>query len=179
MYKYLLIVLLLTPFTASKLQAAPSADLWPRWEAHDAQNQTRIDHRDWAAMLRTYLYSAADGISRFAYGKVSEDDHSRLVGYLEQMSRINISEYNRDVQRAYWINLYNALTVREILRVYPVDSIRDISPRLFSIGPWNSDLIEIEGGEAYPERHRASHSAPDLEGRAYPLRAQLCITRLP
>jgi hypothetical protein len=145
MHKYLLIALLLAPFAAGNLQAAPDSDLWPRWSTHDAQNQARIDHRDWAAILRTYLYSDADGINRFAYSKVNENDLARLDGYLENMSRIGVSEYNRDVQRAYWINLYNALTVRVILRAYPVDSIRDISPRLFSIGPWNSKQIEVEG----------------------------------
>ena len=61
------------------------------------------------------------------------------------MSQVKISGYNRAVQRAYWINLYNALTVREILRFFPVSSIRDISSGFFSFGPWNKKLIEIEG----------------------------------
>jgi hypothetical protein len=61
------------------------------------------------------------------------------------MAQINISNYNRDVQRAYWINLYNALTVREVLRFYPVASIRDISSGFFSFGPWDKELIEVEG----------------------------------
>jgi hypothetical protein len=54
---------------------------------------------------------------------------------------------NRDEQMAYWLNLYNALTVRVILDAYPVSSIRDIdiSPGLFSDGPWGKALVEIEG----------------------------------
>jgi len=147
MQRTLLIILLLLPAIGGELQAAEDADLWPRWSVHDAQNSARIDHRDWAAILRTYIYAGEDGIHRFAYGKFSEDDHQRLEGYLVQMSQIKISDYNRKVQRAYWINLYNALTVRVVLRAYPVDSIRDISSGLFSFGPWNKELIEVEGQE--------------------------------
>ncbi len=48
---------------------------------------------------------------------------------------------------AYWINLYNALTVRVVLDHYPVASILDIdiSPGLFSNGPWGKKLIVVEG----------------------------------
>jgi len=61
------------------------------------------------------------------------------------MSRIEISRYNRDQQRAFWINLYNALTVEVVLDHYPLESIREISSGWFSRGPWDLELIEIEG----------------------------------
>jgi hypothetical protein len=58
-----------------------------------------------------------------------------------------ISSHNRAEQEAYWINLYNAATVDLILSRYPVASIRDIniSPGLFSRGPWGAKLLAIEG----------------------------------
>jgi hypothetical protein len=144
MHKTLLLLLMV--FTiASPLQAAPDAELWPRWQAHDADNELRLDHRAWGAILRSYLFKDNDGIHRFNYADVSEGDRKKLDSYVEQMSQIEISDYNRDVQRAYWINLYNALTVREILRFYPVSSIRDISSGFFSFGPWDKDVIQIEG----------------------------------
>lgn len=48
---------------------------------------------------------------------------------------------------AYWINLYNALTMQVVLEHYPVDSIRDIdiSPGWFSDGPWGAKLVGVEG----------------------------------
>ncbi len=60
-----------------------------------------------------------------------------------------ISTYNRQEQKAFWINLYNALTVKVILDHYPVNSIRDIdiSPGWFSDGPWGAKLVIIEGEE--------------------------------
>ena len=69
-----------------------------------------------------------------------------LVRYLEALSMVQISRYKRDEQLAYWINLYNALTVKVIVDHYPVESIRDIdiSPGWFSFGPWDKKLIKVE-----------------------------------
>ena len=60
------------------------------------------------------------------------------------MGDTRISQFNREQQRAFWINLYNALTIRVILKNYPVRSIRDISSGFFSSGPWSLELITIE-----------------------------------
>jgi hypothetical protein len=48
---------------------------------------------------------------------------------------------------AFWINLYNALTLQVVARRHPVDSIRDIdiSPGWFSDGPWDAVLVSVEG----------------------------------
>jgi len=47
---------------------------------------------------------------------------------------------------AYWINLYNAVTVQLILDNPGVASIRDISGSgLFSAGPWDQKRISVEG----------------------------------
>ncbi|MCU7809482.1 MAG: DUF547 domain-containing protein, partial [Candidatus Thiodiazotropha sp. (ex Semelilucina semeliformis)] len=53
----------------------------------------------------------------------------------------------RNQQLAFWINLYNAGTVSVILDHYPVESILDIdiSPGLFSNGPWGKKLFSIDG----------------------------------
>jgi Protein of unknown function, DUF547 len=57
-----------------------------------------------------------------------------------------ISTYNRSEQKAYWINLYNALTVSLVLQHYPVESIRDIDiSGRFSDGPGQAKLLRVEG----------------------------------
>ncbi|MGH1482707.1 MAG: DUF547 domain-containing protein [Geminicoccales bacterium] len=106
-----------------------------------------IDHSLWAEILARHLITDADGVNRFAYGDVTEDDSIALDRYLQQLADTPISSHNRPTQMAYWINLYNALTVRVILDHYPTDSIRDIdiSPGLFSDGPWGKKLLTIEG----------------------------------
>jgi hypothetical protein len=63
------------------------------------------------------------------------------------MQAVAISGHNRMEQKAYWINVYNALTVDVILGRFPVASIRDIniSPGFLSRGPWGAKLFAVEG----------------------------------
>lgn len=127
-------------------QAAPRAELWERWTAHVADSQKQINHSAWDALLKRYLV-VDDGLNRLAYGRVSNSDQRALFDYLQALQSIKISNYNRNEQRAFWINLYNAGTVDVLLAHYPVESIRDIdiSPGLFSSGPWGRKLFEVEG----------------------------------
>ncbi len=94
-----------------------------------------------------YVSSHADGVNRVAYGRVSPTDRGALDDYIARLAAAPISAYRRDQQRAYWINLYNALTIKIVLDHYPVASIRDldISPGLFAFGPWDKELIAVEG----------------------------------
>ncbi len=125
--------------------AAPSAKPWPLWEAHDAASAQQIDHGAWDRWLSQWVKPAADGINRIDYGGVGASDRADLRRYIDALSAIEISRYNRAEQQAYWINLYNAVTVDIVLEHYPLDSIRDISSGLFSSGPWKLDLVRVEG----------------------------------
>ena len=123
------------------------ADLWARWTGHDAADTRTIDHSAWTAFLQKYRVMGDDGIARLRYADVSDADRAALQRDIDRLAAIQISGYNRAVQRAYWINLYNALTVDVVLKHYPVKSIRDIdiSPGWFSDGPWGAKLVEVEG----------------------------------
>ncbi len=127
----------------------PKAELWERWTTHSPSATATIDHGEWDKFLSKYLVTHADGVNRIAYAMVSEADRRRLDDYLTALSAVRISEFSRDEQRAYWINLYNALTMDVVLEHYPVASIRDISisPGFFSVGPWGKKLIRVEGEE--------------------------------
>ena len=127
--------------------AAPKAELWDRWTAHDDAATKTVDHSAWARFLGTYVKPDGNGLNRVSYGAVTGPDRAALNSYVNALAGTKISTFNRAEQRAYWINLYNALTVKVILDHYPVDSIRDIdiSPGLFSDGPWGKPLVTIEG----------------------------------
>lgn len=133
--------------TATAALAAPKAVLWERWTANDPNSEKSIDHGLWADLLAGHLVTDSDGVNRFAYGRVSSEDAGKLDRYIDQLTAITISTYDRQEQMAYWINLYNALTIQVVLQHYPVDSIRDIdiSPGFFSDGPWGRKLVTIEG----------------------------------
>ena len=126
---------------------APSAKPWPRWEAHDANAKTTLDHGPWQRFLDTYRAGAPDGVARVAYGRVSAADKAALDGYVRALAAARVSALSREEQRAFWINLYNAATVRLVVERYPLASIRDIdiSPGLFATGPWGKKLFEVEG----------------------------------
>ena len=127
--------------------AAPKAELWLRWEEHDAASTQKIDHSPWDTFLKKNLVAPhLSGINRVRYASVAPEDRKGLKDYLKNLQGLSISSYNRAEQKAYWINLYNGLTVDLILSRFPVESIRDIniSPGLFARGPWGAKLLNIE-----------------------------------
>jgi hypothetical protein len=141
------LVFILLPGVA---QAAPKADLWPYWERHETSNVVRVDHSPWNRFLEAYLVTDhPSGISLVRYSAVSGADRQALDGYLSTLQKTTVTALDRAEQKAFWINLYNALTVRLILAHYPVKSIRDIdiSPGWFQNGPWDARVARIEGRE--------------------------------
>jgi len=141
-------VVLLFGFSATS-NAAPKSDIWERWTTHDANAITSMDHQIWDIFLKKYVTPGGNGVNRVAYKKVPIDDKKSLKHYITTLAGKPVSQFNKNEQLAYWVNLYNALTVQVILDAYPVSSIRDIdiSPGLFSDGPWGKKLLEIEGEE--------------------------------
>ena len=142
---WLFVTVLFWSFSAS---AAPQAELWPRWQQHNPHSAETIDHTIWDTFLKTYVITPhPSGINRVRYDAVPPADRQALQRYLVAMQAVPISTYNRHAQKAYWINLYNALTVHTVLVHYPVKSIRDIniSHGVFSDGPWGAKLLTIEG----------------------------------
>ncbi|MEX0694390.1 MAG: DUF547 domain-containing protein [Rhodospirillales bacterium] len=127
--------------------AAPKPELWEKWTVHDPASTTVVDHQLWDRFLKSYVKVDPGGLNRFDYAAVDTGDRKVLQDYLGALGQTPVSSLNRGEQQAFWINLYNALTVQVVLDHYPVKSIRDIdiSPGLFSDGPWGKKLITIEG----------------------------------
>jgi hypothetical protein len=133
-----------------RLYAAPESDLWPKWQAHDPQSSETLDHSPWTDFLSEYLITnTSSGVNLVRYADVSSADEQALRAYIQYLEGIAVSALNRNVQFAYWVNLYNSYTVKLILDHYPVDSIRDIniSPGLFNRGPWDAKVVKVEGSE--------------------------------
>jgi hypothetical protein len=127
-------------------QAAPQADLWPRWQAHDPNSQLTVDHSPLQGFLNRFLVRRPREINLVRYRAVDSAARGRLKEYLGSLSRVGVSRLNRNAQRAFWINLYNAVTVDLVLDHYPVKSIREIniSPGWFSRGPWGAKRVRVE-----------------------------------
>lgn len=111
-------------------------------------------HKLWDELLKANV--SPDGTVDYK-GFISEK--KKLDQYLKLISENapDRKTWSREEQLAYWINAYNAFTVKLIVDNYPVESIRDLGPSLkiplikdvwhykfFSIGGKESSLDEIE-----------------------------------
>lgn len=90
---------------------------------------------------------------RFYYDRLVKiaENYDTLVLPIEPLSYVKMLEetpiftYSKAEQQAYWINLYNALTVQVILDNYPVKSIKEAFGGVFKTGPWDKKLLTVEG----------------------------------
>ena len=118
------------------------------WDASDESNVERIDHGAWQDILDGYLTPDATGVNLVDYEGLAADagDSARLAGYLDYLQGLDPRDYSRAEQMAYWINLYNALTMKVVLDAYPVDTIRDIHEGVVPYtGPWGDVHANVAG----------------------------------
>lgn len=73
-------------------------------------------------------------------GFKSDKDFQKCLNFYA--SEVPNDQWTREAQMAYWMNVYNAFTVRLITDHYPLKSIKDIDE------PWKKKFIKLDG-EAY------------------------------
>jgi hypothetical protein len=142
---FLLLIAIVTLFLSNHLLAAPASELWEKWASHETNSKLTIDHSQWNDLTQRFVLPTKNGINLLAYSKFEIADKNQLKAYISTLSKTPIRQYNKGEQMAYWINLYNAITVNLILDNYPITSIRDVKSGFFSFGPWDKELITIEG----------------------------------
>jgi len=84
-------------------------------------------HAEWDFILKKYVLEG-----KVNYNKIisTPADLKRLNDYLITLGNTEVSLLTRDERLAFWINAYNAFTVKLILNHYPLKSIKDIN------NPW-------------------------------------------
>ena len=71
-------------------------------------------------------------------------DEARLDQYLKALEQVEPQRLDRDEQFAFYINAYNAWTIKLILTGYPgVTSIKDLGSLFQS--PWKKAIVRIDG----------------------------------
>lgn len=97
--------------------------------------QDAVDaHQVWDRLLGKHVTDNG----RVNYKGFAEDEEA-LDGYLARLAVVDADSLSRPQRLAFWINAYNACTVKLILKHYPVVSIRDISK------PWDSSDWTLAG----------------------------------
>lgn len=123
--------------------SAPQKNLWSRWQKHVTRSPLRIDHSKWQFILSEVVKKSDDDINLVDYLLLKNKQRKVLREYLEAMRKIDIDTYSRNEQLAYWINLYNAITVNVVVNNLPVISIKNIGASLFSSGPWDQKVFTL------------------------------------
>jgi hypothetical protein len=98
-----------------------------------AAGETNGFHDTWDKLLKKYVKNGRVDYKGFAA------DAGQLDSYLAKLDKTDISAYNRDQKLAFWINAYNAFTIKLILDHYPIKSIRKIS------NPWGKRIWKAAG----------------------------------
>jgi hypothetical protein len=107
----------------------------------------QIEHSQWDSLLKKYVDDG--GMVNYAAWKANPDDMQALDSYLSHLSAASFSrQASAGVRLAFWINAYNAVTVKGILREYPTTSIRNHTAKLFGYNIWD-DLKMKVGGRPY------------------------------
>lgn len=118
------------------------------WNASDESNTARIEHGPWQEILQDHIAPDPSGINLFDYAALAAgpSDLAKLTGYLESLEEIDPRDYSRREQFAYWVNFYNALTVKVVVDAYPVESILDIHEGVVPLtGPWGDVHASVAG----------------------------------
>lgn len=131
----------------SNLYAGPVVTVGANVPADQRVPVQQIDHAVWDALLKKHV--DADGMVGYGPWKHSAADMQALDRYLVHLSSASFSpQAPRSAQLAFWINAYNAVTMKGILREYPTSSIRNHTAKFIGYNIWK-DLQLVVQGRAY------------------------------
>jgi hypothetical protein len=106
-------------------------------------NSKPITHELWDTLVKIHV----SPVGKVNYKGIIQDS-LKLNAYLELLSanHPNDKNWSADERLAYWINAYNAFTVKLIVDHYPTESIKDIKKGIpFLNDVWEINFFEIEG----------------------------------
>lgn len=102
----------------------------------------RVDHGLYNRLLKRYV----DETGFVDYKTWKTQDENTLNTYLEAVGHVNPAQLrDRRERLAFWINVYNALTIKAILHFYPTKSIRDHVSLLVGYNVWKDFKWTING----------------------------------
>lgn len=133
-------------FGYMSFSGAPKATGDEYWNSSVESSKNQFDHSLWQEILEEYVITGeASNINTVDYEGIQENDQDSLASYINYLTAIDPRNYNRAEQQAYWINLYNALTVQLISQNYPLESITTLGQTTLAFGPWDDQLTTVAG----------------------------------
>jgi Protein of unknown function, DUF547 len=141
-FKYLILLAIVTlPFQSCNLlsaagvnsQGQPTKEVEGNLSSTTANSAVNVDHSQWTELLQKHV----DKNGMVDY-KGFQEDEKKLDAYLNMLASKEPND-NWSVQEllAFYINLYNAQTVKLIVDNYPTQSIKDID------SPWTKGRAKV------------------------------------
>jgi len=133
-----------------------------------------IDHAAWDSLVRQYVNTQ----HRVDYARLQKDALDRLDGYLGRLAAPWPANLPAAERKASLINAYNALTVRWVLRHYPVKSVwktpkpfvlarHRVNGRAVSLDAIETELRNMGDPRIHSVLVCAARSCPPLRREAY------------
>lgn len=129
------------------VNAAPKAEIIEFWDDSEPLSTMQVNHDAWQEILTAYVDDQhPSGINRFDYSAVTASDAGKLKDYLVASQKLEPRQLNSNEAKAYWINMFNAILVDQIVDTYQSGSSRAVK-RLLNGGirssGWGKDVAEI------------------------------------
>ena len=97
-----------------------------------------VDHRIYAELLDKYVVNHRVNYTGF------QKEEARLDQYLNQLSAVDPAQLTRSQAMAFYINAYNAFTIKLILTKFPdINSIKELGG--FFSSPWSKEFVPLNG----------------------------------
>jgi len=97
-----------------------------------------VDHSLYGELLSKYVNKGVVDYQGF------KNEEAKLDEYLTVLENTKVSELSRDELFAFYVNAYNAWTIKLILSAYPgIKSIKDLG-NIFK-SPWEKEIVRING----------------------------------
>jgi hypothetical protein len=114
------------------------------YQTTNVETAQNMDHSKWNVLLQKNV--SKNGTVDY---KGFQKDSKQLQSYLDLLAaNVPSKSSSKKAVLAYWINTYNAFTVKLILDNYPVKSIKDIKDpwgkKFFTLGDKKYSLEEVE-----------------------------------
>ena len=128
-------------------EAGPKVRLGRHWNRDSYISTNQINYGGYDAVLTRYVDQFGD--VDYSTWVDSATDLQALDQFIDHLSQADPRRpSSREAQLAFWINAYNAVTLKGILREYPTSSIRKHTAKLYGYNIWH-DLLLLAGGTEY------------------------------
>lgn len=105
------------------------------------QAQSSVDHRAFDALLRAHVVNGAVDYDAFKAAPT-------FTAYLSALNAVNPASLSAQERLAYWINVYNAFTIKLIVDKGERQSIRNVNKSFGLLklkGPWSDPVVRAAG----------------------------------